>query len=65
MSGRDFSKPTQPRYYCLNRNCHQEVYRYGKEPYPHLCYDCQRKSDKETQATKPKDNKNPNYKKSL
>lgn len=65
MSGRDFNQPKYPRYTCVARNCGQQVYKYSDEPYPLYCYDCQKKSDNETKATKPKNNKFTKYEKSL
>ena len=64
MAGRDFSKPLEPLHLCLSKIGNNRVYKIDGI-YPLLCYDCQRKSDKETQATKPKNNKYTKYDKSL
>lgn len=64
MSGRIFNQPIQSKPRCINQNCNKQVYKYQNEIYPLFCYDCQKRSDAETKATKPKNHKYTKYDKS-
>ena len=66
MSGKDFNQAKLNKHYCISRSCNEEVYKCNYNlPYPLYCYSCQKKSDNETKATKPKDHKYTKYDKSL
>ena len=54
--GKIFGSSYIRMHYCINNNCVNEVSsskKDGKVIYNQYCYDCQKKSDNETKATKP------------